>query len=776
MTPNRPRRGRPAAARLVPTLVLGTLLIPALVAAQGDPPADPATERVARLCEAWTAAKYLHPGLAHQETDWDAAFVTAAPKAWAAADTPEYRAVAEEMLAVLGDPATELVAAEGAETPFEPGEPPALFVWPRDEVLLVDLARFQRIAGPYALYPALLQGLPPELEKARAVIFDLRIPPETSASQDWSDEILSYVAGALVPREVQGASERWLVHWGFRPQEGSSSGGYRSAFATSLAQVHTPDGEDPVRRPVVFLVNERTQVPDVALALQGAGEGRIVSVGPLTDRRMVERIGVDLGEGLEARVVASELLPPGGALRADVEVPGATADSDPGLDAALALLDEPWRPGAAEAPTGEPAAARPPGTWRPDRRYPEMIEPDLGHRLLAGCRTWGTIRHFYPYLHLLDDWDGAFRRSLPELAAAEDGETYVRAVLRLVAHVEDGHTNVWGHPGLRAVRGEALVPIRIREIEGRMVVTRVHDPAVEGLHVGDEIHAVDGRPIEEGIEAMWPLVTASRPAIRRLVAARWSLGGPADSAAVLTVSGADGVRREVEVVRGRGAAPEPEPEAEPWRILEETGELEVGYVDLTELQVPQVDRAMAALAGTDAIVFDMRGYPHGTAWLLAPRLNVTGATQWASFRRREVSYQSFDAEESGYFFVQRIPEADVEPYRGRVVMLIDERAISQAEHTALAFEQVADAVFVGTPTAGANGDATNFFLPGGVRIFFTGHDVRHADGRQLQRVGILPDVEVAPTLAGFRAGRDEVLERALELLRQEAEGAIGAGR
>lgn len=770
MTPtSRPRRGRPMAARLVQTLALATAMIPAL-AAQADPGADPAGERVARLCAAWTAAEYLHPALAYRDVDWDAAFVIAAPKAWSAAGTPEYRAAAEEMLAVLGDPGTEVMAVEGPTTPFEPGEPPPLFVWPREELLLVDVARFQRIAGPYALYPALVQGLPPELEKARAVIFDLRIPPETSPSQDRSGAALSYLSRALVSREVQGASERWLVHWGYRPQEGSSSGGYRSAFATSLAHVHTPDDGEPVRRPVVFLVNERTQLPDVALALQGAGEGKIVSVGPLTDRHMVERVAVDLGEGLEARVVATELLPPGGSLRADVEVAAATEEADPGLDAALALLDESWRPEADEAPGPEPNEAPPPGTWRPDRRYAEMDGPDLGHRFLAGCRAWGVIRHFYPYLHLLDDWDGAFRRSLPELAAAEDGEAYVRAILRLMAHVEDGHTQVWDHPALTAVRGEAFPPVRIREIEGRTVVESVQDPAIQDLDVGDEIHAADGQPIDEAIEAQWPLVTASRTPIRRLVAATWSLGGPTDSTVTLTVSGADGVRREVAVPRARIQDPVPEPETEPWRLLEDTGELEVGYVDLTKLQVPQVEPAMAALAGTDAIVFDMRGYPHRTAWSLAPRLNVNGARKWATFRRPELTYQSFDTEESGYFFIQRIPDADLEPYRGRVVMLIDERAMSQAEHTALAFEQVADAVFVGTPTAGANGDVTSFFLPGGMRIFFTGHDVRHADGRQLQRVGILPHVEVAPTLAGFRAGRDEVLERALKYLQEEANG------
>ena len=48
---------------------------------------------------------------------------------------------------------------------------------------------------------------------------------------------------------------------------------------------------------------------------------------------------------------------------------------------------------------------------------------------------------------------------------------------------------------------------------------------------------------------------------------------------------------------------------------------------------------------------------------------------------------------------------------------------------------------------------------------FSGHDVRQADGRQLQRVGLVPDIEVRPTIAGIRAGRDEVLDRAVKYLR-----------
>ena len=42
--------------------------------------------------------------------------------------------------------------------------------------------------------------------------------------------------------------------------------------------------------------------------------------------------------------------------------------------------------------------------------------------------------------------------------------------------------------------------------------------------------------------------------------------------------------------------------------------------------------------------------------------------------------------------------------------------------------------------------------------------VRHADGRQLQRVGLQPHILVTPTLEGLRRGKDEVVERAVQFI------------
>ena len=99
-------------------------------------------------------------------------------------------------------------------------------------------------------------------------------------------------------------------------------------------------------------------------------------------------------------------------------------------------------------------------------------------------------------------------------------------------------------------------------------------------------------------------------------------------------------------------------------------------------------------------------------------------------------------------------------------MLIDERAQSQAEHTGLFLEAACGTTFIGSHTAGANGDVTNTVLPGGLIVRFSGHDVCHADGRQLQRIGLVPHLEVKPTIRGIREGRDEVLEHAITFLQK----------
>jgi C-terminal processing protease CtpA/Prc len=520
----------------------------------------------------------------------------------------------------------------------------------------------------------------------------------------------------------------------------------------------------------VFLTSSGSRLPMAALALQAAGDAVILSEGEIGDEAVAMRRTFDLGEGFEAVVRLGEILPMPGwpGVHADVVLPVPNGKSD-GEDVALraALAEARKAPEAAPAATPASAAARagqplPDAVWRPDPVYRDLKDPSLEHRLLAAFRIWNVIHYFYPYRHLIGDWDAVLPQFIPRMEAADGARDYALAVSEMMTHVPDGHTGVSGAE-LLSIFGEAFLPVSLRWIEGSYVVTSVWGGAKDaGIEVGDVLVAVDGQPAEARAEFFGRILTASTEAALRNRIGGALLRGPNGSTATLTLRGRDGATREVKATRAPFSLPPPSEETV--RILPGG----IGLVDLRQLERAEVDAMFDKVKDTRALIFDLRGYPRGTAWSIAPRLNVRGATVGATFRRPQVDGFSSQRMATEFAFSQPLPVSDKPKYTRPTVMLIDDRTISQAEHTGLFFEAAAGTVFIGTPTAGANGDVTNFFIPGGIRIGFTGHDVRHADGRQLQRVGLQPAVEVAPTLEGIRAGRDEVLEAALRYLEEKA--------
>lgn len=253
---------------------------------------------------------------------------------------------------------------------------------------------------------------------------------------------------------------------------------------------------------------------------------------------------------------------------------------------------------------------------------------------------------------------------------------------------------------------------------------------------------------------------------------RWRLlRGQKDSVVKLGVRSIEGEICEVEIARSvpiyAPELPAVEKRSSPVVQVLPSG---YGYVDLDRLQISEVDQMFETLKTMPAIIFDMRGYPDGTAWVIAPRLSEKDMPVAALFSRpllEATSLSDFElAESANYTFAQRLPERNGDVYAGKVVVLINEDAMSQAEHTCMFFEAATDVTFIGTPTAGANGDITFMILPGDLRVCFTGHNVRHADGRQLQRVGIQPTIMAVPTIGGVIAGRDEILETAVEYLQK----------
>ena len=177
---------------------------------------------------------------------------------------------------------------------------------------------------------------------------------------------------------------------------------------------------------------------------------------------------------------------------------------------------------------------------------------------------------------------------------------------------------------------------------------------------------------------------------------------------------------------------------------------------------------MQTLPRTRALIIDLRTYPMNVDGALIALIGQSLRTE--SVVVRQALYQTLAL--PGLFYLQEqwlyngFEEGAArctEPYKGRVILLVNESTQSNPEFQAMAFQSCPQTLTIGSPTSGADGDIVWIPLPGGLMTSFSGIGVLYPDGTQTQTVGVRLDVEVLPTAEGLQAGRDEVLERALSL-------------
>lgn len=85
----------------------------------------------------------------------------------------------------------------------------------------------------------------------------------------------------------------------------------------------------------------------------------------------------------------------------------------------------------------------------------------------------------------------------------------------------------------------------------------------------------------------------------------------------------------------------------------------------------------------------------------------------------------------------------------------------------MAFRAGQNTTIVGSTTAGADGDVSLIQLPGGLSTWMTGIGVYYPDSTETQRIGIIPDVYLEPTIKGIKQNRDELLEKAVSIIINE---------
>ena len=389
-------------------------------------------------------------------------------------------------------------------------------------------------------------------------------------------------------------------------------------------------------------------------------------------------------------------------------------------------------------------------------------------RLSIVAEAWNIARHFYPYFDVVNtDWLAALPVALNAAAIATDEPSMWDTILRLGAALHDGHFT--GNT-FREFTGPLLYvpPLAWDWIEGSLVVTYVADSQGQAIQAGDAVLSIDGTPVSDALAAVGSQVSAASRQYLLYASLARVAAGPSGTPVQLEIESGGSVHtvtmrrtQYTNLYETLGAVPEPRPAA----IAEvETG---IFYVDVSRATQTDWNAALSRLAAAKGIVIDYRGYPNFFPVSNFIHTTIPGLGLWMAKPslpdQQSVAWQDGSWDLSG-----------AQPWlAAKAVYLTDGRAISAAETALVIVESNKLAEIVGSPTAGSDGYVTWFTLFNLYGAGFTGEKALKPDGSPIHGIGSLPTVPLQRTRAGVAAGRDEILERGLALIRNPASRPVG---
>ncbi|GGK84554.1 S41 family peptidase [Rufibacter glacialis] len=391
--------------------------------------------------------------------------------------------------------------------------------------------------------------------------------------------------------------------------------------------------------------------------------------------------------------------------------------------------------------------------------------PDLPaeeYRLVALFRYWNIINYFFPYKYAIgESWDHVLADMIPKFRDAAKPVDYQMALLELSNRIHDGH-NFFGTKYTYQYFGYYHVPFQFKIVEGKALVTGFYHERFaksDGVQLGDVITKIEGKPIEEVLKPNLKYISGSNYSYKLSRVHAVLFTGHTPSLQVTFEK--DGTEQTKEIQRHQFARFGYKPDSvtakgKPWRMLN----AEVGYLHMGNLVAKDVSTAMKEVLHSKGLVVDLREYPtpitHAVAAYLKPE-----RSHYALMTYPDLSYPGV--------FRPNYPwksgsKNNKNHYQGKVVVLVNEGTMSAGEFSAMNLQTAPNVTIMGSQTAGADGNIVYIPFPGGYKASMSGLGVYYPDGRETQRIGIVPDIEVKPTIAGMQRGEDEVLQRAIQFI------------
>jgi C-terminal processing protease CtpA/Prc len=416
-----------------------------------------------------------------------------------------------------------------------------------------------------------------------------------------------------------------------------------------------------------------------------------------------------------------------------------------------------------------------PGVGNPvfknENAYSSMKYPDAGFRLLCLYRYWNIIQYYFPYKNLIEeDWKNVLSEFIPKFLEAKDENEYTLTVLELIGRVHDTHANIWGgNPVINNYFGLRYAAVELTFIESKPVVTGFYDEKLgkeTGLEIGDIISAINNKPVEEIVKERVKFAPASNyPTKLRDIATNLLRTND-------TIVNIEFVRFDKRESKTLNTYSLKEFNIySKYQVTDTCFKLinkDIAYINNGSLKRKYLPKIWKEIENTKGLIIDIRNYPSDFPIYNLSSYLIPKRTPFVKFTNGSIK-------NPGLFTFTTSLDAGKKNknyYKGKVVILINEISQSSAEFHTMAYRVNPNSTVIGSTTAGADGNVSQFYLPGGISTMISGIGVYYPDGKETQRIGIVPDIELKPTIQGIKEGKDELLDKAIEIINGQKKNGL----
>lgn len=441
-------------------------------------------------------------------------------------------------------------------------------------------------------------------------------------------------------------------------------------------------------------------------------------------------------------------------------------------------------------------------------------------------KFWHEVRENFVFINQvgIEKWDSIYQSYIPLARQTTNDWEYYKLLQHFCAHTNDGHTGIM-RPPIELTQtearkpGEVFLPERdgmfeegvllLMKVAGKASVIRVNKNLGKEIPAGSQVHTVNNLPVEEYINRYTlPYVNQSTDHIRANMAVRSIVNGVYGDTLRLGYTKPDGKEGNIKLTFGGTSRNASEGEDLFYIPTNPSGELvslewqdnNIALIKLNSFSnkkiVDDFKQILPKLQKAKGLIIDLRFNGGGDTYngvrilqYFVPddvlygmhsrsRMTIPSYKAWGNYMAAKDTINSAHAKKS-YLAAHNELYHDfgVDTFKVEIdnkekliiptVILTNNYTASAAEDFLIYADKQKHMIRMGQKTFGSTGQPVNVPLVAGLGAYICTKEDTYTDGRKFVGVGVLPHIEVTPTMDDYLKGKDVEVGKACEYIKEK---------